>query len=558
MRRSWKRYSVLLLTLTAFAIFCEGSMAAQTHSDSVTAQTMHGTLAGLSLPGGEVTVFRGIRYAEPPTGDLRWRSPVPARNWTGVRSARDFGPACVQDHSPEGSIYASFPARMSEDCLFLNVWKPAHASNAPVMVWIHGGSLRTGNLAAGLYNGEHLARKGVIVVTLNYRLGVLGYLAHPALTAESTHHSSGNYGLLDQIAALHWVHDNIAQFGGDPANVTLFGESAGALSVIELMTSPLARGLFQKVIIQSGYMVSNMELQRPSFGQPSAEMVGELLAKKLGAPSLAALRSMDAEKLVHDSYEAGFDPQATIDGWVLPRQIVESFDRGDQARVPMIVGFNAGEIRALRFFLPPLPKTAQEYESTVRHIYGDLADKYLKLYPGSNIEESALAAARDAFYGWTAQRLVRKQTELGVLAYLYFFEHHYPAEDVLHLEAFHGSELPYEFGLIGSNGELPTEWPKPPDDADERMISQAVMDYFTSFARSGRPAATGESGWKPFADGGAFLDIRDQIHLSHNILPGSYELQEEVISRRRAAETQNWYINVGLASPVVPPPLPTN
>ncbi|HTV59782.1 MAG TPA: carboxylesterase family protein [Verrucomicrobiae bacterium] len=529
-------------------------MATQKDSNSEMVQTTNGTLAGLLLPGGDVTVFRGIRYAQPPTGERRWRPPVPASSWTGVRPAKEFAPACIQAPSPEGSIYSDFPARMSEDCLFLNVWKPARTVKAPVMVWIYGGSLRTGNSAAGIYNGAQLARQGVVVVTLNYRLGVLGYLAHPELTAESPRKSSGNYGLLDQIAALRWVHDNIGQFGGDPANVTVFGESAGALSTIELMTSPLARGLFQKVIVQSGYMVSNMELKHPSFGQPAAETVGELLAKKLGAANLAELRSMDAEKLTRDALEAGFDPQANIDGWVLPRQIIESFDEGEQARVPMIAGFNGGEIRALRFFLPPLPKTEADYDAMVRHIYGDLADEYLRLYPATNIEESALAAARDAFYGWTAQRLVRKQTGLGLPAYLYFFEHHYPAEDALHLEAFHGSELPYEFGHIGMDAMLPKDWPKPPDDASEQEISRAVMDYFTSFARSGKPTAPGEAEWNPFGDGGAYLDIGDKPELRHNILPGTYELQEEVISRRRASGTENWYINIGLASPVVPPP----
>jgi len=547
-------HSKMILIVTALSVLCLTAMTLQPNADSPTVQTSHGTLAGLRLPGGDVTLFRGIRYAQPPTGDLRWRPPVPVSSWTGVRPAQEFGPACIQAPSPAGSIYADLPARMSEDCLFLNVWKPVQAAKAPVMVWIYGGSLRTGNSAAGIYNGAQLARKGVIVVTLNYRLGVLGYLAHPELTAESPHKSSGNYGLLDQIEALQWVRDNIAQFGGDPGNVTLFGESAGALSVIELMTSRLARGLFQRVIIQSGYMVSNMELERPSLGQPSAEMVGEHLAKKLGAANLAMLRSMDPEQLTRDSLEAGFDPQATIDGWVLPRQIVESFDRGDQARVPMIVGFNAGEIRALRFFLPPLPKNAAEYDATVRHIYGNLAGKYLELYPGTNIEESALAAARDGFYGWTAQRLARKQTAIAVPAYLYYFEHHYPAEDALHLEAFHGSELPYEFGHIGSSSSLPKDWPKPPDDTEERMISQAIMDYFTSFARSGTPVANSEAEWKPYGEGGAFLDIRNKPQLLHNILPGTYELQEEVVSRRRASGTQNWYINVGLASPAVPPP----
>ncbi len=217
---------------------------------------------------------------------------------------------------------------------------------------------------------------------------------------------------------------------------------------------------------------------------------------------------MDAATLIKASYEAGYDPQATIDGWVLPRQIVETFDRGEQAAVPLIAGFNAGEIRSLRFFLPELPKDAATYESRVRELFGDLAAKYLQLYPSSNIEESALAAARDAFYGWSAQRLVRNQAKLGVASYLYFFEHRYPAQVALRLEAFHGSELPYEFGRIGPDGGLPKNWPKPPDDARERALSDAFMGYLTSFARTGKPSARGAPAWKPHSDDGAYTELR--------------------------------------------------
>ena len=521
-------------------------------------QTTHGAVSGVVLPG-DVTVFRGIRYAQAPTGDLRWKPPVPPPDRKGVQTAAEFGAACMQPFSPPASIYADNPAQISEDCLFLNVWKPAHASNAPVMVWIHGGALRGMSGSEGLYDGSQLARNGVVVVTLNYRLGIFGYLALPPLTSESPHHSSGNYGLLDQIAALHWVRDNIDRFGGNPANITVFGESAGALSTIELMASPLARGLFHKAIMQSGYMVSNMELTRSSYGQPSAEAFGEYIVKKVGTADLAQLRSMDAKTLMDKSYAAGFDPQANIDGWVLPQQIVECFDSDQQARVPIIVGFNAGEIRSLRIFLPPLPKTHAEYDAMVQRIYGDLADKYLELYPGTDIEESALEAGRDAFYGWSAVRLARAQTRIGAPAYLYFFDHSYPAEVAKHLEAFHGSELPYEFGDVGSNDKFPKNWPLPPPEMEEKALSEAMMNYFTSFARNGYPMAHEEPSWKPYGENLAYMHFRIKPEPSENLLPGMFALHEEVIARRRAAETQNWYINVGLASPVVPPvPSPTH
>jgi para-nitrobenzyl esterase len=515
-------------------------------------QTTLGAVRGLDLPGG-ITVFKGLRYAAPPVGGLRWKPPQPPAAWAGEHLATDFGSACLQNPSPEGSIYADLPDRMSEDCLFLNVWAPKDARQAPVMVWVHGGSLRIGNLASGLYDGSELARRGVIAVTLAYRLGVLGYLAHPALSAESPQGTSGNYGLLDQIAALTWVREHISRFGGDPDNVTLFGESAGALSIIELMTSPLAAGLFHRVILQSGYLMSNLELSKGSHGQPAAEAVGQALAGRLGARDLATLRIMDAATLVRQSAALGYDPQATVDGWVLPRQIVDALDRGEQARVPMIVGFNAGETRSLRLFLPPLPADEAEYVSLVRSRFSDLADEYLRLYPARDIEESALAAARDGFYGWSAERLARAQTRLGVPAYLYFFEHRYPAQTALRLESFHGSELPYVFGRIGAAANLPPAWPGPPDDAREHALSEVLMGYFTSFARAGAPVAPGAPAWGPYD---SYLHIRDGLSLSNDLLPGMFDLHEEIVSRRRAAGTQSWYINVGLASPVVPPRVP--
>ncbi len=525
--------------------------AASAGNDDISVVTKGGMLVGLALADA-VAVFRGIRYAKPPVGELRWKPPVAAGAWRGLRRAVEFGPACLQISSSPGSVYAHRPSRMSEDCLFLNVWRAPRASDAPVMVWLHGGSLRTGDPASGMYNGSHLARKGVIVVTVNYRLGVLGYFAHPELTGESPHSSSGNYGLLDQIEALRWVRDNIAAFGGDPHNVTLFGESAGALSAMALMTSPLARGLFHKVILQSGYLAWNAELKQACFGQASAESNGMVVAARLDAQDLVALRAIPAKQLTERTAAIGFNPRPTIDGWVLPRQLIECLDRGEQAPVPMIVGFNEGEMRSMRAYVPTLPATAVEYETHVRKIYRDLAENYLACYPATNIEESALAAARDATCGWSAERLARAHSRLGVPAYLYFFSHHYPAEDAVHLKAFHASELPYEFGRIGAAEGWPELWPRPPDDARERTLSEAIMSYFTSFARDGVPVAPGETAWQPYHDDRAFLEFLDTPRPGNHLLAGAFELHEQVVSRRRAARTQHWGINIGLASPPVP------
>ncbi|MDE2465920.1 MAG: carboxylesterase family protein, partial [Alphaproteobacteria bacterium] len=250
-----------------------------------------GQLEGYRAEG--LNVFKDIPYAVPPVGPLRWRAPEPLPRWSGVRLSDHFGPACFQPVAPAG-VYTDAPMHMSENCLSLNIWAPPHAHKMPVMVWIYGGALVGGYSADPLYDGSVLAHHGIIVVTINYRLGVLGWLAHPELSAESPLHISGNYGLLDQILALKWVKRNIAAFGGDPDNVTIAGESAGGLSVMYLMASPDARGLFNKAIAESAYMVSTPDLTRSRHGMMSAEDAGLLLAKKLHAPNIAALRAMTA------------------------------------------------------------------------------------------------------------------------------------------------------------------------------------------------------------------------------------------------------------------------
>jgi para-nitrobenzyl esterase len=393
----------------------------------------------------------------------------------------------------------------------------------------------------------------VVLVSVNYRLGILGFLAHPQLSDESALHVSGNYGLLDQIAALRWVKENIAAFGGDPSNVTLFGESAGALSVMDLLASPQARGLFAKAIAQSAYMVSNAELHKSRYGLPSAEDIGVATAKVLGAKTIADLRARDAVALVDASSAAGFVPLPTVDGWLLPDQLVDIFDRGEQAHVPLLVGFNAGETRSLRFLVPPIPATAADYEREVRERFRDLSDSYLKVYPSSNVLESVLAASRDGLYGWTAQRLAQKQAAVGQASYLYFFTHAYPSETPLGLAAFHASEIPFVFGQMAPGAKLPANWPRPPNTPRERALSKAMVDYWTSFARTGVPSSAAAPAWKRFNDGESYMEFRDKPVPSAHLLPGMYALTEELILRRRAAGNQFWFTNIGLASPPVPP-----
>lgn len=498
---------------------------------------------------GSINVFKGLPYAQPPVGAARWKPPVEMPVWTGVRDATQFGPACIQPKARSGSIYAWDLGATSEDCLFLNVLAKQGVSNAPVMVWIHGGALMTGSGSEPMYDGTKLAQRGVVVVSVNYRLGVLGYLAHPQLSAESKDNLSGNYGLLDQIEALRWVKRNIAAFGGDPSNVTIAGESAGALSVMYLMASPPARGLFHKAIAQSAYMISTPELKQARFGEVSAEAIGTRILSSLGAQDLAALRAIDPEKLRDAAAQAGYFPLGTIDGRVLPRQLVDVFDRGEQARVPILAGFNSGEIRSLRMLAPPVPANAVTYETAIRERYGDLADQFLKLYPSAQLEDSILATARDALYGWTSERLVSKQTALGQSGFLYLFDHGYPAAEAAGLHAFHASELPYVFGTAD---RTPSLWPKVPSTPAETKLSDAMLDYWTSFVRSGEPSAAGQARWPAYGSTRSYMTFAGEPRPGTHLMPGMYELNEQVVCRRRASGAQAWNWNVGMISPPLP------
>lgn len=499
---------------------------------------------------GDIRVFKGIPYAVPPVGAMRWRPPAPMQPWKTVRAATTFGPACVQPQTKTPvSVYSpATPMPVSEDCLTLNIWAPKTAKNAPVFVWIHGGALVGGSSREPMYDGRKLAERGVIVVSINYRLGVLGYLAHPKLTAESPQRVSGNYGLLDQIAALGWIRYNIAAFGGDRNNVTIAGESAGGLSVMYLMESPLARGLFHKAIAQSAYMISMPELKKSAFGMPSAEAAGQMLGSGLQAPDLAALRGMDAQAITDAAAKLGWSPWGVVDGMVLPGQMTATFDAGKQAPVPLLAGFNQGEIRSLMILAPKPPATADAYDKAIRDRYGDLADAFLKLYPAADYKESILAATRDALYGWTAERLARKQRAIGQPAYLYMFDHGYPAMDAAGLHAFHASELPYVFGTIDTTPPL---WPKIPATAQERALSDAMLDYWASFARTGKPLAANGPAWPAYGTDASYMRFAETPQPGTAPMPGMYTLNEAVMCRK-ARNGIGWNWNVGLAAPVLP------
>ena len=504
-----------------------------------------GELRG-SVDGG-VASYKGIPFAAPPVGDRRWRPPAKPSAWDGERDATGFGASCIQlpVSASANSIYAEDPAPMSEDCLFLNVWSREGSAKAPVFVWIHGGALVSGGSKFGMYDGAAMAREGVVVVSINYRLGPLGWLAHEELSAESADGISGNYGLLDQIAALEWVRDNIAAFGGDPDRVTIAGESAGALSVMYLMASPEAQGLFDRAISQSGYMISSPALDRAAHGHEPAHAQGAWLQEKLEAADLAEMRRMDAQDLTETALMSGFLTWGTIDGKVLPRQTYETFASGEQAAVPLLAGFNSGEIRSLRRLLPPAPASAGAYRTAIAASYGDLAARFLAQYPATDIDESMLAATRDALYGWTAERMMRDQRAIGQDGWLYLFDHGYPAADAAGLHAFHASEIPY---VLGNTDRITDNWPQIPDTQAERAFADRMFRSWLAFAK-------GEAPWEGYGAQGNLMHITDDFAVRSGGLGEAFRLHDELVCRRFADGKISWHWNVGVASPPNPGPV---
>ena len=475
-----------------------------------------GLLAGSNGNSPDVRVYRGVPFAAPPVGDLRWKAPQPAAKWQGVRKAAEFSNACWQTPYPAAAaIYQAMLPGLSEDCLYLNVWTPAKSAKdrLPVMVWIHGGGFTRGFGGTSSYNGEALARKGAIIVTINYRLGIFGFFAHPELTAESGHHASGNYALLDQIAALQWVQKNIAAFGGDPTRVTIFGESAGSWAVNALMASPLAKGLFQRAIGESGGLFSPMKTLADA--EREGEKLGKLLAPD-SAPkesenskepaqqdTLKALRAMKPEELLKSAETETV--RTIVDGWVLPQDVASIFAQGKQNDVPLIVGYNADEGTTLA------PQgtymTATIFSGGVHKRYGPQADALLKVYPAASDAEavsSFYSAYRDQAFGWEMRTWARMATSTGHQpAYMYYFSRRAPGPLSAKLRAFHALEIAYVFGTF--------VWPFPWEDTDKK-ISDAMTSYWVNFAASGNPNGASLTKWPSYsAKDDQVLEFGDEI-----------------------------------------------
>lgn len=498
MRLHW-----LLIALPAFAYQVDPTPVGDPEPpNNPVVATVSGSIRGESL-SGRGAVFRGIPYAQPPTGVRRWRPPAPTRPWTGVRDATVFGPAC-----PQGPATADYYRRVarrlgtdpgavrrigpeSEDCLSLNVWTPAlpPAGPLPVMVWVHGGAGVTGSGSDPLFRGEDLAQEGLVVITLNYRLGALGFLAHPALSAESPRGTSGNYALQDLVRALTWVRDNIGAFGGDPGRVTLAGQSAGANLVETLMVSPPARGLFHRAISHSATGLDARPL-RGGSGEGTAERAGRAFAEQLGLDTTATaaeLRRVPVGLLLAAAAEAGsgVPSGAVIDGVLLPDAPGRLWARGAERPVPLLKGSNSDEFAV---FMPPAPLPAAEYRAWVGARYGETADAVLRaLPPGPDPKATHRQRVRllsDEAFGVPALLLLRRADgRLPVWLYRFTWQ---PGDGSV--GAFHGAEIPFLFDTREAVG-----WWAP--DAGTRKLTRAIQAAWARFAATGTPQAPGLPAW---------------------------------------------------------------
>jgi para-nitrobenzyl esterase len=438
-----------------------------------------GLVAGSAGKTASVRVFKGIPYAAPPVGDLRWRAPQAVVAWQGVRKADEFGPICMQAAAPGAT------AKMSEDCLYLNVFTAAQraAERRPVMVWLHPGGYNSGSGSQPGYDGESFARQGVVIVTINYRLGALGFFSHPELTQEGDHRWAANQAFLDQLAALRWVQRNIAAFGGDPRNVTVFGNSAGGTSISNLVASPLSKGLFARAVSQSGAWLGLSIAPVRTLAE--AEAAGVKAGETLQATSLAALRTVPAAEVLRAARGAG----PVIDGVFFPKDPAEIYARGEQNKVAIIAGSNKDEGT---FFVQPT--TAASWTERAQRRFGDRAADYLGLYPASSDEvatQSQFGAFRDEL-AWVGRNYARLQTRAGAKAWLYYFTHEPPGPPLWPARASgatHGGEAQFIWNNLIAD--------RPWRDSD-REVARYMQAYWVNFAKSGNPNGRGLPRWQPY------------------------------------------------------------
>jgi para-nitrobenzyl esterase len=463
----------------------------------------NGLIEATAAPSAGVRSFKGIPFGAPPVGDLRWKEPQPVKNWTGARNADQFGARCMQRTTP-ASDYWFRGNGMSEDCLYLNVWTPAKSDRErlPVLVYVFGGGFQNGDGSEPRYDGESMARKGMVAVSLNYRTNIFGFFSHPELTKESPQHASGNYGLLDQVAALRWVQRNIAAFGGDPKRVTIAGESAGSISVSGLMASPLSKDLIAGAIGESGSMTASL----PPRPLADAEQDGVKFAASAGAASLAALRAMTAEQVQEVSAKGGAMRFSTaLDGYFLPKLPTPIFEAGQQSRVPLLAGSNSEE-QGARSVLGASEPTPENFANAVRKLYGDRAGEVLKVYAASTPEEVVQAAtdlASDRFIAHGTWQWTELQMKTGGKpVYRYYYTRPRPrylgmpgqappSAGAAPRGAAHSAEIQYAMG----NLTLDKRYAWEPADS---KVSETMQGYFVNFIKTGNPNGSGLPNWPAY------------------------------------------------------------
>ena len=489
----------------------------------VQVRTANGVLEGVVSPDGKVRTFKGIPYAAPPVGPLRWRAPQPAPAWTGVRRAVEYPPRAMQGRIYDDMIFHDNGP--SEDCLYLNLWMPEqHAvGKLPVMIWIHGGGFAAGSSSEPRQDAGNLSKQGVMVVSFNYRLGIFGFFAHPELSQESGHHASGNYGLLDQVAALEWVHQNIATFGGDPDNVTIFGESAGSASVCALMASPLARGLFRRAIGESGAL---FDPDKPLKSRIEAEKAGvEFAQTAFGTASLEALRALPADRVLAAALKLPHEYfRPDIDGHFLPADPAAIYAAGRQSHVPLLAGWNRDEGNLTKLLKNDAP-TVANYAAHAKARFASKANEFLALYPAATDAEAKRAAqdfGGDIFIAYETWRWLEWQLQTGGAPVLrYEFDQALPlpadAKPGEEPTAPHACEIEYVFRVLSSRN-LP--W-RPEDHA----VSELMATYWINFAKTGDPNGPGLPRWPAYNREGGYqvMHLRPAASASPDAHRGRYE-----------------------------------
>ncbi len=529
----------MVMAVAAAAPIPSGAVASSTSRLlSSPVRTTDGLISGVPGKADGVAVFKGIPFGAPPVGELRWKPPQPVAAWQGVRAGDKFGPACIQPHQRERvpdnrAVDLPDSPPVSEDCLYLNVWTPAAAAKTrlPVMVWIYGGAYTEGAGSSPYNQGDTLAAKGVVVVTFNYRLGSLGFLAHPDLTAESPQHASGNYALTDVLAVLQWVQKNIAAFGGNPGNVTIFGESAGAAIASALVGSPPAKGLFERAISESGtWMGLNLA---PMRTRASAEQQTLKVAAQLGAANLAALRALSADDAANRLPKQGM----IIDGWVVPEDLALTFAAGKQNPVDVLVGSNRDEGSFAAGFGPPM--TLQRWKDSAGQRWGNLAELGLQAYPATD-DAQAAANSIGMFadnMAWISRLYAAQQRAIGKRVYVYHFVHEPPyAPGARNLGVCHTCELPYVFDNLATLRLYPDN--SAPDlavaSAADRKLATLMSSYWINFARTGDPNGRGLPRWPLFeaATRGPVLDISEAPAVADSLGAEKSKLYEALYQRQ--------------------------